>query len=43
MFLRVLSGALLLLGATVASAAVSEIPKVMSSETKECVACHKKK
>ena len=42
MFLRVLSGALLLLGATVASAAVSEIPKVMSSETKECVACHKK-
>ncbi len=42
MFLRVLTGALLLLGVTTVNAAVSEIPNVMSEETKQCVACHKK-
>ncbi|MBT3347885.1 MAG: hydroxylamine oxidoreductase [Thiotrichales bacterium] len=43
MFLRVVSGAILLLGAmTTAQAAVSKAPAVMSDETKECVACHKK-
>lgn len=42
MFLRALTGALLFLGMTSANAAVSEVPKVMSEETKECVACHKK-